>query len=60
MEWHAIVTVDPYTDQRRRYDCTGTREQAEQEARERHGHELGIDTADVTAEYLGVVPGLFS
>lgn len=55
-QWHAIVTADPYSDKRIRHDIRGTREQAEQEARERHGHTTGVDTADVTTEYHGVVP----
>lgn len=56
-EWHAIVTADPHTQQRRRYDLPGARSEAEREARERHGHELGVDTDNVRTRYLGVVPG---
>jgi hypothetical protein len=52
-KFHIIITTDPYTNERRRHDLPGTREEAENEARERHGDALGIHADDVIISYCG-------
>jgi hypothetical protein len=57
MKMYAIVTTDPHTDLRNRYDVQADNaEDAAMFAREQHGHEYGVDTNDVTSEYFGIVP----
>jgi hypothetical protein len=52
-EFHIIITTDPYTNEHRRHDLPGTREEAENEARERHDDAFGVHTEDVIISYYG-------